>query len=76
MNSLFEPYELAWRTLHNRFVPMTRARAKDGIADPETALYSVSVQVLDRDRRNADLAGGTGLRLRSRSDAQVKAWRA
>lgn len=33
---------------------MTRARAKDGIADPETALYSLSVQGLDRDRRNAE----------------------
>ncbi|MBG0510851.1 alkene reductase [Agrobacterium sp. MOPV5] len=41
MNSLFEPYDLAGRTLRNRFVmaPMTRARAKDGIADAETALY-------------------------------------
>jgi 2,4-dienoyl-CoA reductase-like NADH-dependent reductase (Old Yellow Enzyme family) len=41
MNSLFEPYDLAGRTLRNRFVmaPMTRARAKEGIADAETALY-------------------------------------
>ncbi|MDW9683100.1 hypothetical protein [Sinorhizobium meliloti] len=35
MNSLFEPYELAGRTLRNRFVmaPMTAARANVGEAE-------------------------------------------
>lgn len=41
MKSLFETYDMNGRTLQNRIVmaPMTRARAKDGIADAETALY-------------------------------------
>ncbi|WP_267901672.1 hypothetical protein [Sinorhizobium meliloti] len=36
MNSLFEPRDLARRTLRNRFVmtPMTGARAKVGEAEP------------------------------------------
>ena len=41
MNGLFEPYDLAGRTLGNRLVmaPMTSARAGGGIADAQTALY-------------------------------------
>lgn len=81
MNSLFEPYELAGRTLRNRFVmaPMTRARAKDGIADAETALYY-------RQRASAGLivTEGTPISREGQgfafvpgiwSGAQVKGWR-
>ncbi|MEI2298507.1 alkene reductase [Ensifer sp. MJa1] len=41
MKSLFETYDMKGQKLQNRIVmaPMTRARAKDGIADAETALY-------------------------------------
>lgn len=43
VNSLFEPYSLAGRTLRNRFVmaPMTRACAGDGVADAQTYLGPV-----------------------------------
>lgn len=43
MNSLFEPYDLAGRTLRNRFVmaPMTRACAGDGVTDAQTYLRPV-----------------------------------
>ncbi|SDN03094.1 alkene reductase [Ensifer sp. YR511] len=41
MTTLFDRYDLAGRILKNRLVmaPMTRARAKNGIADAQTALY-------------------------------------
>ncbi|RDJ11105.1 alkene reductase [Rhizobium grahamii] len=41
MKSLFEAYDLRGQKLRNRVVmaPMTRARAKDGIADQQTAHY-------------------------------------
>lgn len=41
MKSLFEAYDLGGRQLRNRIVmaPMTRARAKGGVADQRTALY-------------------------------------
>ncbi|OCJ05332.1 alkene reductase [Rhizobium sp. AC44/96] len=41
MKSLFEVHDLRGQTLRNRVVmaPMTRARAKDGIADQQTADY-------------------------------------
>ncbi len=41
MKSLFEAYDLRGRRLGNRIVmaPMTRARARDGVADLQTALY-------------------------------------
>jgi N-ethylmaleimide reductase len=41
MKSLFETYTMGGQQLRNRFAmaPMTRARAKDGIADGQTALY-------------------------------------
>ncbi|HEV7307185.1 alkene reductase [Ensifer sp.] len=41
MKSLFETYDMNGQKLGNRIVmaPMTRARAKDGVANAETALY-------------------------------------
>ncbi|TCL75707.1 alkene reductase [Rhizobium sp. BK251] len=41
MKSLFETYDMSGQKLRNRVVmaPMTRARAKDGIADEQTAEY-------------------------------------
>ncbi len=81
MNSLFEPYDLAGRTLRNRFVmaPMTRARAGSGVADAETALYY-------RQRASAGLIVTEGTPISQEgqgfafvpgiwSDAQVNGWR-
>ncbi|KAF1853573.1 hypothetical protein Lal_00030565 [Lupinus albus] len=81
MNCLFEPYDLAGRTLRNCFVmaPMTRARAGGGIADAETALYY-------RQRAGAGLIVTEGTPISQEgqgfafvpgiwSDAQVNGWR-
>jgi len=80
MKSLFEPYDMRGQKLRNRFVmaPMTRARAKDGTADDQTALYY-------RQRSTAGLMISEGTPISQQgtgfafipgiwSDAQVHGW--
>ncbi len=80
MKSLSETYDMQGQTLRNRFVmaPMTRARAKDGIADDQTALYY-------RQRATAGLIVSEGTPISRQgtgfafipgiwSDAQVHGW--
>lgn len=81
MKSLFDTYQMGSLTLHNRIAmaPMTRARAANGVADAQTALYY-------RQRASAGLivAEGTPISREGTgfvfipgiwSDEQVKGWR-
>lgn len=81
MINLFGSYDLAGRTLRNRIVmaPMTRARAGNGVADTQTALYY-------RQRASAGLIVTEGTPISQEgqgfafvpgiwSDAQVNGWR-